>query len=214
MSPLPDQPSEGSSNINDYDILDDVFIDDPHQVYRQIRGSSCPIAHTEKHGGSWLPVNYDDVVSISQDPKIFSSRVVLLPRSSIWENDPYEGVLPTPISIDPPEHGYYRELLQPYFSSQSLAKLSPLIEQTCEHLVKIIAGQDVVDIVPAYAQQIQAAVVCALLGIPQDMRVQLATLAWKIQASSIVAQAESDQAEIYLLDYLDCLIKERRAGRG
>lgn len=214
MNPLEHEPGVNSNSVDGYDILEDDFIDDPHQTYRKIRDSSCPIARTEKQGGSWLPAKYDDVVSIAQDTATFSSRILPLPRSSEWENDPYEGVTTAPLSIDPPEHGYFRQLLQPYFSAQSISKLCPLIEQTCERLVDAISDQNTVDLVPTYAQQLPAIVVSVLLGIPAEMMDEFLTLAWTVQAASSVTQKNSDQAELRLLDYLSGLIKERRAGLG
>lgn len=205
-----DQTSD-SGLMSNYDIFVPTFIDDPHETYQKIRESACPIGRIAKNEcASWLPTKYDDIVSISRDPATFSSDSVLLPRSSRWDADPYEGVLPIPIMIDPPRHGFFRELLQPYFSSQSVAKISPVIKQTCDQLVEIISNMDEVDVVPAYAQQVPAAVVGTLLGIPAEMRTKVATFAWKVQAFSSVTQDEADQAEIFILDYLRDLIEDKR----
>ena len=41
----------------DYDILDPDYVADPYPVWDDLRGQ-CPIAHSERWGGSWLPTRY------------------------------------------------------------------------------------------------------------------------------------------------------------
>src|SRR5512138_3673828 len=50
----------------DYDIFDDGFVRDPYPKMSEIRESRCPIAHTERWGGSWMPTRYEDVVAVAQ----------------------------------------------------------------------------------------------------------------------------------------------------
>ena len=40
---------------SDYDIFDPQYLLDPFPTIEQIRQSSCPVAHTERWGGSWMP---------------------------------------------------------------------------------------------------------------------------------------------------------------
>ena len=53
--------------LTDYDIFDRVYVLDPFPVLGEIRESECPIAHTERWGGSWLPTRYEDVVAMAQE---------------------------------------------------------------------------------------------------------------------------------------------------
>ena len=57
----------------DYDIFDPAYVEDPAPVWDELR-DKCPIAHTERWGGSWLPTRYEDVVAIAHDVERFSSR--------------------------------------------------------------------------------------------------------------------------------------------
>ena len=45
-----------------YDIFDPAYVADPFPIWDELR-ASCPIAHSEHWGGSWLPTRYDDVAS-------------------------------------------------------------------------------------------------------------------------------------------------------
>ena len=61
----------------EYDIFDKGYIEDPFGIWDELRGT-CPIAHTDKWGGSWLPTTYDIVTKMAREPEKFSSREVLV----------------------------------------------------------------------------------------------------------------------------------------
>ena len=65
----------------DYDIFDADYIVDPYVVWDDLR-QSCPIAHTERWGGSWMPTTYADVNAIAHDIANYSSSDVGVPRSA------------------------------------------------------------------------------------------------------------------------------------
>ena len=56
----------------DYDILDDDYVADPYPIWDDLR-QQCPIAHSDRWGGSWLPTLYADVAAIAHDVAAFSS---------------------------------------------------------------------------------------------------------------------------------------------
>ena len=64
--------------LTDYDIFDPEFVKNPYPGYSEIRESQCPIAHTDRYQGSWLPTRYEDVVAIAQEFETFTSRQILV----------------------------------------------------------------------------------------------------------------------------------------
>lgn len=44
----------------DYDIMDPEYILDPMPIWKEMR-QTCPVAHTERHQGSWMPTRYEDM---------------------------------------------------------------------------------------------------------------------------------------------------------
>ena len=64
--------------LADYDIFDPGFVRDPYPTMSEIRESACPIAHTERWGGSWMPTRYDDIVAVAQEHDIFTSRNIIV----------------------------------------------------------------------------------------------------------------------------------------
>ena len=56
----------------DFDHTDDAWAADPYAIWDELRGT-CPVAHTERYGGVWLPTRFDDVAAIAYDtaPELF-----------------------------------------------------------------------------------------------------------------------------------------------
>ena len=59
----------------DYDIFDPRYIENPYPIWDDLR-QRCPIAHSDRFGGSWLSTTYADVTAIARDIEHFSSRQV------------------------------------------------------------------------------------------------------------------------------------------
>ncbi|MET0323635.1 MAG: cytochrome P450, partial [Ilumatobacteraceae bacterium] len=57
----------------DYDIFDPAYVTEPYPIWDALR-RTCPIAHSDRYGASWLPTRYDDVAAIARDVEHFSSR--------------------------------------------------------------------------------------------------------------------------------------------
>ena len=56
--PVVDAPAERCpvhDLATDYDMFDPDYMRDPVPAWAELRGT-CPIAHTERNGGSWLPL--------------------------------------------------------------------------------------------------------------------------------------------------------------
>ena len=81
----------------DFDFLDPEWVENPYPIWEALR-SKCPIAHTDRFMGAYLPTRYADVRSISLDTEHFSSR-----RTILREGRPPVEPAP-PITSDPPVH--------------------------------------------------------------------------------------------------------------
>ena len=51
---------------NDYDIFDEEYVRDPYPIWDELR-EKCPVAHSDRWGGSWMPTRYEDLFKIAQD---------------------------------------------------------------------------------------------------------------------------------------------------
>lgn len=149
----------------DFDHTDERWAADPFPIWEDLR-SSCPVAHTERYGGAWLPTRHEDVSAIANDTEHFTSRsIIVTPHRPPMDLAP-EGIAP-PISSDPPFHAAARKMLLAVFSPQSIAALEPSTRAYCEELVGALAGRDVVDAATEYAQHIPVRVIANMLGLPE-----------------------------------------------
>ena len=118
----------------DYDIFDPDYVRDPAPVWDELRGE-CPVAHTERWGGSWMPTRYEDVVAIAHDVDRFSSREITVAPRGYSVDSAAADIKAPPISSDPPEHLWARRLILPGFSPKSVAKYEPYTRDLCRSLI-------------------------------------------------------------------------------
>ena len=149
----------------DYDIFGDDFVADPYGAYRELR-EECPVAHSDRHGGSWLPTTYDTVHELAHDVERFSSSDILVfPREPIPADQPYAGVSAPPISSDPPEHKWARKLILPFFAPGAVKPYEEGTRAMCHSLIDGFAASGRADVGTDYAQQIPVRVIASLLGV-------------------------------------------------
>src|SRR5205807_8168104 len=92
----------------DFDHTDEVWAADPYPILDELR-STCPIAHTDRYAGAWLPTRHEDVAAIAYDTDNFTSRSVVVTNYRPPNLAP-RGIAP-PISSDPPFHQGARRML-------------------------------------------------------------------------------------------------------
>jgi cytochrome P450 len=150
----------------DFSHMEPEWSADPYSIQDDLR-QRCPIAHTNRFGGGWLPTRYDDVAGIAYDTEHFSSRSIIMgnfrpPR----ELAPMGGS--PPITSDPPFHRDARKLLLPAFTKTAVDKLEPATRMFCHSLIDDLDRRDVVDAARDYAQHIPARVIADMLGFPPE----------------------------------------------
>ena len=148
----------------DFSHLEPQWSADPYPIQDDLR-QRCPIAHTERFGGAWLPTRYDDVAAIAYDTEHFSSRAIILSNLRPPRELAPVGGSP-PISSDPPFHHDARRLLLPAFTRTAVSRLEPATRAFCHSLIDEFGGRDVVDAACEYAQHIPVRVIADMLGFP------------------------------------------------
>jgi len=151
---------------SDFDHTDDGWAADPYPIWDELR-EGCPVAHSDRFGGVWLPTRHEDVAAIANDTEHFTSRSIIVTNHRPPIELAPEGIAP-PISSDPPFHAQARRMLLPVFSPQTIAKLEAATRAYCEELVEQMRGRDVVDAAVDYAQHIPVRVIAEMLGLPAE----------------------------------------------
>jgi cytochrome P450 len=145
----------------DWDHLDSRWVEDPFPIWEDLR-KRCPIAHTERFNGVYLPTRYEDVRAIAYDPEHFSSR-----RTAVREVHPPSGGGAPPITSDPPRHRVARMVLLPPFTPQAIDTLTPKARIICEQLIDAFIDKGRCDGAADYAQHIPVRVIAHMLGVPE-----------------------------------------------
>ncbi len=148
----------------DFSHLEPGWSGDPYPIQDDLR-QRCPIAHTGRFGGGWLPTRYEDVAAIAYDTERFSSRSIIMSNFRPPRELAPVGGSP-PISSDPPFHHAARKLLLPAFTKAAVTRQEPATRAFCHALVDAFEGQDVVDAAYDYAQHIPMRVIADMLGFP------------------------------------------------
>jgi hypothetical protein len=153
----------------DFDVLDAGYIADPFSIWDKLR-TTCPVAHTDRRGSTWLPTRYDDVVALAHDVEHFSSlEVGVIPFEGDEPDDPVLLYGLPPISADPPLHTWTRRLLLPWFSHNQVEGYEELTRQLCVGLIDGFLADGHADAASDYAQQIPARVIARILGVPTEL---------------------------------------------
>lgn len=152
----------------DYDVFDKGYLADPGPIWADMR-ERCPVAHTERWGGSWLPTRYEDVRAIAKDVDVFSSQdpvVVQSPPSLDGEGKPipYSENAP-PITSDPPVHNPARRLILPAFSPKAVERHEKYTVELVHELIDGFIDRGRCDGAVDYAEQIPPRIIAHLLGV-------------------------------------------------
>jgi cytochrome P450 len=150
----------------DFSHLEPEWAADPYPIQDDLR-ERCPVAHTGRFGGGWLPTRYEDVAAIAYDTERFSSRSIIMSNFRPPREVAPIGGSP-PISSDPPFHHDARKLLLPAFTKTAVERQEPATRALCHALIDDFGDQDIVDAARDYAQHIPMRVIADMLGFPPE----------------------------------------------
>jgi cytochrome P450 len=152
----------------DFDHTDPGWVADPYPIWADLR-QRCPVAHSDRYGGTWLPVTHELVSEVAYDTEHFTSRSIVVSERRPGPDDlPAPIGLSPPITSDPPYHGIVRKMLLPAFTPGPIAALEPFTRQLCRDLLAATEGRSALDAATDYAQHIPVRVIVRFLGFPQE----------------------------------------------
>ncbi|MFM8856767.1 MAG: cytochrome P450 [Actinomycetota bacterium] len=153
----------------DFDHADPHYNRHAHEIWSELR-RSCPVAHSDRYGGTWLPVTHEHVREIAYDTDNFTSRAVVV--STLVPEDPAPIGGAPPITSDPPFHHEARKLLLPPFAPKKIEAWEPEVRILCRDLLDVMANDvaagHTIDAAVQYAQNIPVNVIARMLGFPLE----------------------------------------------
>ncbi|MEV0620569.1 cytochrome P450 [Nonomuraea sp. NPDC050404] len=153
------------------------FKADAHARYAELRASG-PIHRVRSADGStvWLVVDYElgrEALAhpkLSKDPEPFADRLRAAGQHIMLAGTGFGGNM---LTADPPEHTRLRRLVSKAFTARAAERLAPWIERLSHRLVDSIEGDGEADLVASFTRPLPMAVICELLGVPQERRADL-----------------------------------------
>src|SRR5262249_14781417 len=163
--------------------------------------------------GVYAVSTYREIGALLHDPRISSDLRKGADMGATLPNAPY-----TFIRLDPPEHDRLRRLAMRHFGPpgrpEYVEQLRPEIARITRTLVDALRDERRIDVVARVAYPLPVAVICTILGVPQEDQPQ-----FHVWADAIVkaagrhgpeARAEQEEATRALSTYMAALVKLRR----
>jgi hypothetical protein len=193
---------------SDWDFLDPRWMENPFPIWDELR-ETCPIAHTERFGGAYLPTRWQDIRDIAYDTETFSSRRVAVREDSYDER----GGAP-PITSDPPKHRAARMALLPPFTPAAIERLVPKARAVCNELIDAFLAKAAskggrFDGAVDYAQHIPVRLIAHMLGVPDADGDTFRRWINEILQVGITDRASRLNANVEMRTYFDGKIAER-----
>lgn len=131
----------------------------------------APVAWNERsdgHKGFWAVTRYDDIVNVSGNVEVFSSRngVISLDDFDAEQNDARRTLL----EMDAPQHMAMRRITAAGFMPKAIGALEASVRETAKQLIDTVIDQPSVDMVSVLAKQLPIFTLCRLLGVSENRR--------------------------------------------
>ena len=195
----------------DYDIRDEGYVKNPVPIWAEMR-DKCPIAHTDRLGGSWNPTRFDDTRELAKMVPELSSRqpLVMPPAPNAPELSRYEqAIAAAPITADPPIQTWTRRMLLPAFAPRAVASYGEYTESLCHELIDEFIERGDCDGAVEYSQQIPPRVIAHLIGVDPGMADQFVHWVNMLLGEGINKPALRMKARDELLGFISDEVQKR-----
>ncbi|HEY3696478.1 cytochrome P450 [Phenylobacterium sp.] len=106
---------------------------------------------------------YEDVREVYQNDAVYSNAGAANFQAMVGET--FQMI---PLAIDPPDHGKYRILLNPWFSPRAITLMEPKIRATIGELIDSFADKGECDLAYDYGRIYPVRVFMGLMGFPEE----------------------------------------------
>ncbi|MFG2978027.1 cytochrome P450 [Streptomyces sp. NPDC048331] len=182
----------------------------PHDAYRHLR-DTAPVQRIAGATGepAWLVTRYDDVRPALADPRLSLDK-------SHAARGAHRGLSLPPaldsnlLNMDPPDHTRIRRLVGRAFTPRRVEAMRPGIRRTADELLDALGTEGRTDLITSYAAPLPIAVICDLLGIPDDHRRDFRAWTDQLIAPDPSRPQDAEQAIGAMLAFFTELIAHKR----
>ncbi len=160
--------------ILNLDPLDPATTECPFDYYQALREDGGVFQVPDRN--FFLVSRYDLVMQVVKDTDTFSSKTgVQVPSAADGSHRPREGVVRTLLTADPPEHRFYRSLVNKAFSLKRVSSWEPRIRKIADDLIDDFITDANCEMNYDFAVPLPMIVIIEALGLPRDMLRQFKT---------------------------------------
>lgn len=168
----------------------------PHETFKRLRAED-PVHWTpESDGGRgfWSITKYDDVLQVSRNTDVFSSRMGI----RLEDMDPEETeARRTLMEMDAPEHTRLRRMVSRPFAPRSVNAYEDAIRELAGEVIDSLAGSNQFDFVRHVARELPMRMLGRLLGLPDE------DLEWLVQRGDALIGNTDPDFTSYVVDRVD-----------
>ena len=188
----------------------------PWEQYAWLRANAPVYRHPEPGtDGFWAITKYDDVRSISRQPKLFSSAAkgVMVGEPTEEELAPNRQMM---LFMDPPDHDRFKVLVSRGFTPKSAQLLDARIAELTQEIVDDVIERGECDLVADVAGRLPSGLIAELMGIPREDGERLYELTEIMHTTddAVHSREERMQAVIEMLMYAAGVVEQKRRAPG
>ena len=152
-------------------------------------------------------LRHEDVRRAARDWQTFSSDAPL--RIPIPSEETVRTVRQLPLEIDPPEHGDYRAVAEPFFNRAKLPEVVTEVEALVRKLVSAALARESVEIVREFAIPLQSRALACLIQMPESE-----AEIWIGWGTHVFREGDGKSKGAALETYLNSLLDRAEAAPG
>jgi cytochrome P450 len=197
------------SHYIDYDIYAPMVPGkDFHGSWKALQDSACPdLVWTPRNGGHWLVLRGHLVNRVLSDYENFSNHTVLVPKDTAGE-----AYRLLPLSLDPPEHAPFRNLLSAGLSPRSVRGAESTIRDLTITLIEELKPRGGCDFTVDFAEQLPIKIFMQMVNLPESDTAKLKHLADQFTRPD--GSLTYPEVGKLFREYIGPIIESRRGNQG
>ncbi|MEP2989985.1 MAG: cytochrome P450 [Parasphingorhabdus sp.] len=189
--------------VHSFDIYQEPAIKvDVHDAFLNLKETAPPLFWTPANGGHWIVTDGDLMIELLRQPNIFSNQNFSIPHQP---NVPKT----IPLSLDPPEHRPYRQLLRPFFEKKAIAPLNARIQEWADRLIGAVKDNGECEFIETVGSRFPVSVFMEMLGLSMDRFDEFRALVSR--NFEVAGTEEAMEAQMAIVAVLAEFVKERQA---
>ncbi|MDH3705454.1 MAG: cytochrome P450 [Acidimicrobiia bacterium] len=204
--------------MGDVDLFDPATQQDWYPAYDALRDDQ-PV-YRIPGSNIYVLTRYDDVMWVLRHQDLFPTAGATARHErtrQVYRDRGWDRMMP--LSVNPPEHRWYRALVDPHFNGAGAERWQPEIEAVIDDLIDGFAPDGYVELVEQFAMPLPLRLITHILGLPADDIPQLKewSAAWVLPFSGPLPEDQEvwvAEQVVEFQTYLQHHIDQKRQAPG